>query len=285
MKSYLSVLILVLSASSVGQILLGPGLVQSGPFGRPVLIKNDADQWVTPLMVYKNSDVEISTVDVTQTGWVQWSVERFRKTGKFEVPIYSYFLTDRGCRTTLVVGHDKDPNVIQACKHLRYRVEQSSIDTRNNDAVAILHLFVIRKDGIGTVAGPIDSESLSSHSQPLQIAIRRISALVEKEMSEFHGMSVEDVIRQDAQTTLKMMNSIGLHPDTPPSPQSPAPPPVVVEPVVDEAIVVQQKKKLPCAELIAGVPPDFVAPKMRRWIDLGCPPDQNPYSNMKKKRK
>jgi hypothetical protein len=203
----LTILMVILGTSSFSQqfTMSGPEFVKSGPFGRPILVMDDYGNWSIPISIYKDSEVETFVPDITRAGWVQWNVEQFRKTGTFSTRLYAFFKNDHVCRRVFIpAGHKSDPKYLEACANIRYRLSFITINTREK-TVASLQAFFIMKDGSqqplpGSPAMPIARLDARPRAD-----LNRVSAIVEREMSEYKGMSAEEVVRQDAEVVQKML--------------------------------------------------------------------------------
>ena len=204
----LAVLMVLLGPSSFCQqfTISGPELIKSGPFGRPMLVMDDYDKWSVPILISKDSDVETFVPDITTAGWVQCNVERFRETETFSTRHYAFFKNDHVCRRLFIpVGHKSDPKYLEACANIRYRLSYITIDTRKK-TVAVWRAIFIMKDG---------SQQLLPGSPPMPIAkldlrpradFNHISAIVEREMHEFKGMTIREALRRNAEVVNKMID-------------------------------------------------------------------------------
>jgi hypothetical protein len=145
----LAILIVIFGALSFSQqfTMSGPDLIKSGPSGKPILVIDDGDKWSIPVLIYRDSDVETFIPDITTAGWVQWNVERFRRTGTFSTRFSSFYKNDHVCRRVFIPdGHKNDPKYLEFCRNLRYRSSFITIDTRQK-TVACWRAVLIMKDG------------------------------------------------------------------------------------------------------------------------------------------
>ena len=109
----------------------GQALIIAGPEGRPAMVRDEAGNWSTPIRIYGDPDVEMFIPDITSAGWVSWHAAQFRQTGIYFVSLYSYCKNDHACKREMIpVGHSADPNWLQACAELHYRVQVLLVDTR-----------------------------------------------------------------------------------------------------------------------------------------------------------
>lgn len=149
----------------------GPDSIIAGPFGEPRMVMSEGGEWSYPLKVYEDTATTAYTPDITTPGWVAGNADQFRRTGKYLTYLYVYTKRKHTtARYTLVV------------------------ETRSNTAV---------------VAQPFLNQhiSLSDHATPefISKSAAKITAIVTNEVARFQGDTVEDVIRKEKYTTLRMM--------------------------------------------------------------------------------
>jgi hypothetical protein len=92
---WLQTLILTFCAVSVlGQNdIIGPsgeGSFITGLLGVPRLVLNEGGSWTNPLLVFKNSEIEIFIPDITVPGWAASYAEDFRENGTYFTYLYVY---------------------------------------------------------------------------------------------------------------------------------------------------------------------------------------------------
>jgi hypothetical protein len=175
------VMILALSTICLGQDLTsgGPDSVLPGPYGVPRMVMSESGQWSYPLKVYEDEATTAYTPDITTPGWVAGNADQFRQTGKYLTYLYVYSKRNHTtARWTLVV------------------------ETRTNTAVV-------------TMPFSVQHISLSDHATPAFISksAAKITVIVTKEVAQFHGDTVEDVVRKEKYTTLRMILCDNQKPD------------------------------------------------------------------------
>lgn len=195
-------------------------LLKLAPFGRPIAVMDDGDNWSIPISLYSDSDVEIFVPDITTEGWISWHVKRFRETGKYGVYVYAFYKNDELCRRERIPAeHKTDPKWLQSCSALRYQRKLVEVDTRKN-AVRVYSVLVMQKDA---VANPMNQKVLNAVLPLAQFdysqrqAYHRLSVIVTREMSAYKGMSVEESVRENnkvVSSMIKNMTSTAACPET-----------------------------------------------------------------------
>src|ERR1022692_371693 len=188
-------------------------LLKPGPFGRPILVMDEAGNWSIPISVYSDSDLELFVPDITSPGWVQWQARQFRQKGTYVVSIFSFYKNDHLCRRERIhAGHKTDPKWLEPCAALRYQRKLALIDTRANTAT-FQQVILMERDAR---YNPLNQSNGKPTVIPLakvvpRQAYDRISAIVSREMSEYKGMTVEDAIRQDSIVQMGSMMEVMCH--------------------------------------------------------------------------
>lgn len=184
-------------------------LIQVGPFGRPLQVRDEFSNWKIPISVYRDSEVEIFIPDITNAGWSAWNIEKFRQTGEYEVTLYSHFKSSAFCRREIIpAGRKNDSNMIRACAALRYQSRLLSVNTRNN-AVTVLHSILMGADGRGDIRSasfPKKPLSNAASTQPTLKAIGTVSSIVKRQSRNFTGITVQQTIQNNNKVVLKMMH-------------------------------------------------------------------------------
>src|SRR5271165_4355838 len=184
----------------------GQGLLKPGPVGRPLLVMDDAGNWSTPISLYSDSDVEIFVPDITTTGWIAWHAREFREAGTYSVYVFSFYKNDRLCRQSRIPAeHDTDPKWLEACAALRYQRKLTSIDTRKK-TVTLLEVVLMEGDG---QFRPQSQHRMYStfplvEASPKQ-AYDRLLAIVDREISEYRGMTAEEAMAINSKIQLEQM--------------------------------------------------------------------------------
>jgi hypothetical protein len=174
--------------------------------GRPILVMDEALHWSSPISVYSDSDLEMFVPDITTTGWIQWNARRYRQTGTYIVSVFSFYKSDYFCRKELIpAGHKTDPKWLESCSSLRYQRKLVTIDTRKRNAT-FLQTIVMEKDALYNPQNQKNMRSTVPLSKVVpRRAYDRISEIVGREINEYRGMTVEEVIQSDSKTVLNMM--------------------------------------------------------------------------------
>jgi hypothetical protein len=185
-------------------------LLKLAPFGRPIAVMDEGDNWPIPISLYSDSDVEIFVPDITTEGWISWHVKQFRETGKYGVYVYAFYKNDQLCRRRIPAEHKTDPKWLQSCSALRYQRKLVEVDTRKS-TVRVYSVLVMQKDA---VANPMDQKvfnevlPLAKFDYSQRQAYHRLSAIVTREMNEYKGMSVEESVRQTSKVVSNMIENL-----------------------------------------------------------------------------
>jgi hypothetical protein len=186
-------------------------LLKLAPFGRPIAVMDDGDNWSIPISLYSDSDVELFVPDITTEGWISWHVKQFRETGKYGVYVYAFYKNDQLCRRERIPAeHKTDPKWLQSCSALRYQRKLVEVDTRKN-TVRVYSVLVMQKDA---VANPMNQKvfnevfPLAKLDYSQRQAYQRLSAIVTREMNEYKGMSVEESVRQTSKVVSNMIENL-----------------------------------------------------------------------------
>ena len=185
-------------------------LLQPGPFGRPLVVNDEAENRSVPIRVYSDSDTEIFIPDITGAGWLAWHAQAFRDAGQYTVMIYFFYKTDHACQEQLKT--EKLIN-LQLCPEVRYDRRYMTVDTRRKTITFHIQSLMDRSGfahPARTVSGPV-SFKMSEVSPVLARAIQNISAIVLRETANYHGAttSFEKVRCQSAiEATMNMASSI-----------------------------------------------------------------------------
>jgi hypothetical protein len=172
-------LLLLFPALSFGQ-----QVVQRGPFGKPLQVYDDTQQWTTPLLVSSDRDIEIYIPDVTATSWLSRNYTDFQNHGTYTLSTFTLYKTVRACRANQVSWGMGDAAHLDACNDIGYRVRQLTIDP-NQKSVQILMAAMVDQ------SGEIDNTSLQESStfrtwdqldDTTQKAILKANELVTRQM-------------------------------------------------------------------------------------------------------
>jgi len=138
----------------------GEGSFIAGPQGAPLRVLNEANTWSQPLVVFKNSKIELIIPDIHTAGWAQSYASAFKKEGTYFTYLYIYGVqSHRTTRETLYVN------------------------TRTQIAVIIENALT-----------PPTRVDLCKPDPSMPID--RITAIVKNVSDSFHGQSLDDVIAE-----------------------------------------------------------------------------------------
>lgn len=207
----LRIAVYVLAAVALLPFAFSQELLKLAPFGRPIAVMDEADNWSIPISLYSDSEVEMFVPDITTEGWIAWHIKQFRETGKYGVYVYTFFKNDQFCRRERIPAEDKtDPKWLEGCSALRYQRKLLEVDTRKN-TVRVYSVLVMQKDA---VANPMNQKvfnvvfPLVKLDSSQRQAYHRLSAIVTREMNEYKGMSVEESVRQTSKVVSNMMENL-----------------------------------------------------------------------------
>jgi TonB family protein len=64
-----------------------------GPFGAIVAVRDEGHNWISPILVYSDQELELYIPDVTGGGWAFWFGQQFEANGTYPIKLYSRFKT------------------------------------------------------------------------------------------------------------------------------------------------------------------------------------------------
>jgi hypothetical protein len=185
-KSLRFAIIAVVSMIPVASLAQGTQLLKPGPLGRPALVRGEGEVWESPISIYVDSDTELLVSERLTLSGIYFDGPEFKKEGKYQTYIYSFYKTDRDCRRDRIpTGHTADPQWLEACAELRYNRRLVSVDTRNK-TVTIQQVILMMSDGqfhpelmsMPKMTIPLDD----TVNPALFHAITRITAMIDQEM-------------------------------------------------------------------------------------------------------
>ncbi len=139
----------------------GEGSFVPGPNGAPRLVLNEANSWTQPLVVYRNSELELIIPDIRTTAWAASYADSFKQEGIYLTYLYLYG----------VKSH-------RTIRELLY------VNTRTKIGVIVRNAFT----------PPIRADLCKPDpAMPLD----RITSIVEQVANNYHGESLDDAIAQD----------------------------------------------------------------------------------------
>lgn len=165
-------------------------LVQTGPFGAPVMVADEGGTMRTAIVVYETTDLAYVVPDITSVGWRASYIPGFRQSGKYPIQIYLWYKTTKTCAAW---PHSSEQNAqwMQTCADLGFLARTAVIDVRNQSIHLLTNVFV-DKDGNSDLrtlqVSPKNTvEKLSATTKPFQIAIERITKIIENESKGGRG--------------------------------------------------------------------------------------------------
>ena len=161
-RSLYALTLIFCTISALGQDqtigLNGEGSFIPGPQGVPILVLNDGDVWTQPLVVFKNSDIEIIIPDIRTSNWAALYAVAFKKEGTYPMPFYIYGIKSH-----------------RTMRELLY------VNTRTKVAVVVTNGLT-----------PPDRYDLCKPDPSMPID--RITSIVEDVSNKFHGQTVDEAI-------------------------------------------------------------------------------------------
>jgi hypothetical protein len=152
----------------------GEGSFIAGPQGTPLRVLNEANSWSQPLVVFKNSKIELIIPDIHTAGWAQSYASAFKKEGTYFTYLYIYGVqSHRTTRETLYVN------------------------TRTKIAVIIENALT-----------PPTRVDLCKPDPSMPID--RITTIVKNVSDSYHGQSLDDVIAEQSYTVARRAECSGL---------------------------------------------------------------------------
>lgn len=185
-------------------------LLRPGPFGRPILVNDETENISVPIRIYKDPDTELFIPDITTSGWLAWHAREYRNDGRYSVLLYSFYKTEHGCQLVFKPSGERG---ISLCSQIRYQRRHITVDTRNKTLTIYLQSF-LNRDGFADPAMTnrrVQKLRIADVSPGLRTAINNISAIVNREIANYHGptTSFEQSRCESAiEATMNMANSL-----------------------------------------------------------------------------
>lgn len=171
----------VLLWSAVG---LSQQVVQRGPFGKPVQVLDETQQWTTPLLVSSDYDVELYIPDVTSTDWLSRNYSDFINRGTYTLSLFTLYKTAKACRANQISWGMGDAAHLNACNDIGYRVRQILIDP-NQKSVQLLAAAMVSQNGqvdANSIKEPTVFRTWDQLDPTTQKAIVKTNELVTRQM-------------------------------------------------------------------------------------------------------
>ena len=160
-------------------------VVQRGALGRPAQLMDETGEWTTPLLVAKNSDVEIYIPDVSSPEWLKRNYPDFWNKYQYEMTFLTFYRTPRACRANMIGWGYSDAAHLDACeKDIGYRVRRVSVDTHLKTVTLVMAAMVDHSGQIvpaSTEQQPI-SRNWTELDSNTQEALEKATDVVTKQM-------------------------------------------------------------------------------------------------------
>jgi len=70
--------------------ILAVDLIKAGPYGKPIVIMDEAGNYSIPIKVYSDSERDIYIPNLTDRGWILWHKDEFNQSGTYRIVIYDH---------------------------------------------------------------------------------------------------------------------------------------------------------------------------------------------------
>lgn len=153
-------------------------LVQTGPFGAPVMVADEGGTMRTAIVVYETANIGWVIPDITTLGWRVSYIAGFRKSGKYPLQLYIWYKNTKVCE--LAGGNP------QGCADLGFVAQTLVVNTRTNTIHNVSRVLVDR-DGTSDITTIAILNRDESAKGAEKIAIDRITKIVENESKGGRG--------------------------------------------------------------------------------------------------
>nr|ADC35801.1 hypothetical protein [uncultured bacterium 282] len=163
---------------------LSQQVVQRGPFGKPVQVLDETQQWTTPLLVSSDHDVELYIPDVTNTDWLSRNYSDFQNRGTYTLSLFTLYKTAKACRANQISWGMGDAAHLNACNDIGYRVRQILVDP-NQKSVQLLAAAMVGQNGqvdANSIKEPTTFRTWDQLDATTQMAILKANELVTRQM-------------------------------------------------------------------------------------------------------
>jgi hypothetical protein len=178
-----AILVSLLFFAGICSFVSAQVLIKTAPTGKPTAVRDEANNWSPPILVYSDPDLEIYVPDITTPKWLLSHGRNFRETGTYPISLYSYYKSERACRKDIIpAGHVTDPRWLEACSELRYKVQDIVVDTRKK-RITIVQTMLLGSDANyhrETTLSTNTTVSFSSVHDSLAKAVNDTTAIVAK---------------------------------------------------------------------------------------------------------
>lgn len=97
----------------------------------------------TPLLVAKDSDVQIYIPDLSNQAWLKRNYPDFWNKYQYEMTFLTFYRTPRACRANMIGWGYSDAAHVDACeKDIGYRIRRVSVDTHLKTVTLIMAAMV-----------------------------------------------------------------------------------------------------------------------------------------------
>lgn len=159
-------------------------VVQRGPFGKPIAVYDETQQWSTPLLLSSDNDIEIYIPDVTANDWLSRNYSDFEIRGIYTLSLFTRYKTAAACRANQTSWGMGDAEHLDACKDIGYRVRQVKIEP-GQKSVQILMAAMVDRNGQLDTASIQQTPTFRTWDQldaTVQKAILKANELVVRQM-------------------------------------------------------------------------------------------------------
>jgi hypothetical protein len=128
----------------------GQQVVQRGPFGKPISVYDETQQWSAPLLLASDNDIEIYIPDVTANDWLSRNYSDFEIRGIYTLSLFTRYKTAAACRANQTSWGMGDAEHLDACKDIGYRIRQVKIEPGQKSVQILLAAMVDRNGQVNT---------------------------------------------------------------------------------------------------------------------------------------
>jgi len=211
MKTISGIALISIALLLVCTDVLAVDLIKAGPYGKPIVIMDEAGNYSIPIKVYSDSEREIYIPNLTDRGWILWHKDEFNQNGTYRTVIYNHFKKDSYCRRELLDDKNKNtPAGLKACSELRYRRNTILVDTRNKN-VTFLEVIYIKNDArwypesVEKMNLTIPLSGDKRLSKVMQSSISKITAIIRNEIKNSgNSPSAQETLRHNKEMTSRM---------------------------------------------------------------------------------
>lgn len=181
------------------------------PFGQPIMVKDQFGKLTYPIELYSDNDVVIYTPDITN-GWVAWFMEPFHKTGIYPAKFYIWFKTNRLCLSRFTAKDQNNSKTKAVCDLFHYVVESYTVDPKNRTVANSSRMWMTDRaiPELGVSGAFEDNPAVIAwYKLPPRtaVAIKRLNSIALDQMAHYHGLSVQQAMRQQREVVAAMVSN------------------------------------------------------------------------------